>query len=199
MKGRINVIKKLCANPRLVRGFTLVEMLVVVGIMALLLSIVTVAIFSARQRARDARRLADLNQVRISLEQYFKDKKRYPNSDPQGYCGLAAQLSGYLAQLPRDPQDAGASCSASSRYEYYTELPLQPKQWLLRTSFFELPSSMKAGFVNDEDGNIGSQGGGGWIGGASSVTCTFSAPSTYSCPTRDCGSAANDTIYCIRS
>ncbi len=192
-------VKRGHKRPRLLTGFTLVEMLVVVGIVALLASIVTVAIYSSRQRARDARRIADINQVRIALEQYFKDRKRYPNPEPEGYCGLVTALTSYMSSLPRDPQDTGASCSASSRYEYYTEFPLQPKQWLLRSTVFELPLSLRQGFLEDVDGNIGSDGGGGWIGGTALVSCTFSAPATYSCPVLDCGDASNDTIYCIRS
>lgn len=180
------------SGTRLLTGFTLVEMLVVVGIVALLAFVVTVAIFSARQRSRDARRIADINQVRIALEQYFKGKKNYPDPSPQRYCGLEIPLAAYLSVLPRDPQDTGVSCSVSSRYEYYTESTLQPKQWLLRAALFELPTSLKAGFSDDADGNIGPQGGGGWFGGTASATCS-------SCPTLDCGTASNDTIYCIRS
>ena len=180
------------------KGFSLIEVLVVIGIIILLATIVIVAVSSSRQKARDARRIADINQVRIALEQYFNVSKSYPSSSPTGYCSLASQLAPYLSVLPRDPQDAGASCSATSRYEYYIERTLQPQQWLLRTTFLELPSSQKAAFASDLDGDVTATGGWGWIGGGSSVSCTFLG-AVYSCPSRNCGDAANDSIYCIRS
>lgn len=51
-------------------GFTLIELLVVIFIIGLLASIVVVSVNAARKKARDARRIADLDTVRTALEMY---------------------------------------------------------------------------------------------------------------------------------
>ncbi len=50
------------------RGFTLIELLVVISIIGLLSSMATVSLNSARVKARDARRLADVRQLSIAVE-----------------------------------------------------------------------------------------------------------------------------------
>lgn len=66
-------------------GFTLVELLVVIAIIGLLASIAVVALNGARLDARNAKRLADIDQIANALELYFNKYGDYPNNDSSGY------------------------------------------------------------------------------------------------------------------
>lgn len=79
------------------RGFTLIELMIIVTIVGIL---VTMAVPSFRQsvvRAREAVLIRDLFTVRDLLDQHRGDKGRYPAS----LNDLVA--SGYLRAVPQDP------------------------------------------------------------------------------------------------
>ena len=92
-------------------GFTLIELLVVIAIIGILASIVLAALNSARQRSRDVRRLADINQLQKAIELYYDDTGSYPTA----LADIVAPA--YIATEPHDPLDPTKSynyCQLSS-------------------------------------------------------------------------------------
>lgn len=74
------------------KGFTLIEILIVVAIIAILASVVLVGLGPTQRAGRDARRLSDLHQVQNGLELYFNRCGYYPGT---AACAAAtAQLGG---------------------------------------------------------------------------------------------------------
>ncbi|MCX6816490.1 MAG: prepilin-type N-terminal cleavage/methylation domain-containing protein [Candidatus Beckwithbacteria bacterium] len=88
-------MKKVCLRQR---GFTFIEMLVVVTIIAVL-TMVGIANFRvANQKARDGRRQGDLEQIRAALEMYRTDLKVYPTTG-----NLSLLTPSYIGTIPADP------------------------------------------------------------------------------------------------
>lgn len=52
-------------------GFTLIELLVVIAIIGVLSSVVLASLNTARGKARDAKRLADLHEIQLAIEMYY--------------------------------------------------------------------------------------------------------------------------------
>jgi prepilin-type N-terminal cleavage/methylation domain-containing protein len=62
------------------KGFTLIEMLVVMAIVALLLTIALPRYFGALEKSRDIALQENLKVLRLSLDKFYADKGRYPQT-----------------------------------------------------------------------------------------------------------------------
>ena len=80
------MIKSIIAR-NLSKGFTLIELLVVIAIIGVLASTVLASVNSARIKARDARRKADLKQISLALELYYDAYGAYPPYRASNSCG----------------------------------------------------------------------------------------------------------------
>ena len=110
------------------KGFTLIEVLVAVTIIAVLVSIGVVSYTSINKRSRDAKRKGDIEQIRSALEMYRADIGYYPNTGSGSWAdasGLSTVLvSTYIPVVPSDPKSAqtyrykATSLSGSNYYGY---------------------------------------------------------------------------------
>lgn len=88
---------RISASPDQPRGFTLIELLLVMTLLALLATIATTTHRNSARKARETVLRHNLQQVRLTLDQYNNDKGHYPTS-------LQVLVDeGYLREIPRDP------------------------------------------------------------------------------------------------
>jgi len=119
------------------KGFTLIELLVVIAIIGILSSVVLASLNSARVKSRDARRIADLNQISKAMELYYDANGQYPpdnciydtskgclaslpptsGSDwAGGTVGVSNIVPNFISKLALDPLN-----TSSSNFFYYYE------------------------------------------------------------------------------
>jgi prepilin-type N-terminal cleavage/methylation domain-containing protein len=84
------------------KGFTLIEMLIVIAIIGILASIVLVGLGPVQRQARDSRRIADLRQIQTLLEICFSrsGSSNYPANIAQA---TLSACSGSNSRVPVDP------------------------------------------------------------------------------------------------
>ncbi len=85
------------------RGFTLMELMVVMAIIASLMTLALPRYFNSVERSREAVLRQDLSIMRDAIDKFFADRGRYPNTLDE----LAERR--YLRRVPVDPVTESAS------------------------------------------------------------------------------------------
>lgn len=101
-------------------GFTIVELLIVIVVIAILAAITVVAYTGIQQQARDSQRLADLSTLEKAFRLYAVEYGHFPyeSSGTNGVVGeggaIDAVLAPYISAIPHDPLGPG-----NATYNYY--------------------------------------------------------------------------------
>lgn len=98
------------------KSFSLIEMLVVITIIGLITAAAAISYSVLNKNARDARRKADIEQIRGALEMFRSDNDVYnTGANYSGDCStyITANLSTYLGTPPTDPKQ---------NYNYYCNI-----------------------------------------------------------------------------
>jgi type II secretory pathway pseudopilin PulG len=127
------------------RAFTLVELIVSIGIIVLITGIVVANLTSSRVKARDAKRISDVGQIQLALELYFDRCKQYPafvkpnagpgdpatitlTTDLNNGCPDSPSITfgSYLSKLPTPP--------AGTTYDYVVNDDSRPTDYYLHVT-----------------------------------------------------------------
>lgn len=156
------------------RGFTLVELLVVIGILVILAIMILLILNPMAQlrKGYDGRRKADLAKLKTVFEDYYNDHNCYPETD-----SWEEQLvPDYISEVPTDPathESYEYSQDGCDTYRIYVKLDYEPDPAIAE---------------------VGCEGGCGPGGGTEGGTCTYNygtcspnadlencAPCSYGC------------------
>lgn len=127
------------------KGFTLIELLIVVAIIGLLATLAIVSLNTARQKANDTKRIADLKSMQTALELYWNGTGAgaYPGLDIDSnnatagvfdnWGALETGLNTYLPALPRDP--------GTNRYYYAAQVDQVSVRYILQSTLQDTANS----------------------------------------------------------
>jgi general secretion pathway protein G len=88
-------------NPQS-RGFTLIELMIVLAILGILLTIAQPNLRHALIKAREAVLKEDLFQIRDAIDQYYADSGKYP-AQLTDLVNQEDKAKSYLRDIPKDP------------------------------------------------------------------------------------------------
>ncbi len=105
--------------PKNNSGFTLLEIIVTVGIIAILSTVALISFQSTRVAARDTKRLSDFNTLAAALQTYYQQTGAYPTILANGTALKSPDgQTTYLSAIPKNPSPRADNGCPNSDYTY---------------------------------------------------------------------------------
>lgn len=101
-------------------GFTLMELLITVAIMAILSGIIMTSLTSAKAKSRDGKRIADMGNIQLALELFYDKCQGYPTNSGtlainETYTCNSVTILNYMSKVPTPPSSAPLN---QTKYDY---------------------------------------------------------------------------------
>ena len=135
------------------KGFTLIELMVVIAIIAILTAIITANFSKARANSRDVKRIYDLSQIQLALELFFDRCNAYPqpgsnNTLPAttatvATCPGGITLATFISPIPTPP-------NSGEVYDYAVNNSTTATDYILRSKIESTNSVLN----DDVDGTV---------------------------------------------
>jgi general secretion pathway protein G len=100
------------------KGFTLIELMVVIALIGILSSVILASLTTVKERNRDAKRVSDIREIEKALSLYQISNNSFPvPADPSGEIILTGtdeisellEDGGHISEAPTDPQHPATS------------------------------------------------------------------------------------------
>jgi len=98
------------------RGFTLVELMIVMAIIMILATIAIPVYVKTLQRAKEATLREDLHTMRTAIDSYTVDKEKAPDSLDD------LVQAGYLKSIPKDPMTSSSDTWITGQSDTMTDI-----------------------------------------------------------------------------
>lgn len=107
------------------RGFTIVELLIVIVVIGILATLVIVTFTGIQQKGRNSQRQTDINAIQSHVESFYAQHGFYPTgADLVSAAFRTAQMKGLDPEALKDPKQTGATDTiataavAANTYQY---------------------------------------------------------------------------------
>ena len=134
-------------------GFTLIELMVVIAIIAILTAIITANFTSAKSRSRDTKRVSDIAQIQLALAGFFDRCNAYPatldTTATSATCPSGITLGSFISRIPSPPNSSeyyfyAVNATGNAYDDYFLNATLENQGSASNNSLLTAPSSSYA-------------------------------------------------------
>ncbi len=137
-------------NLKLKKGFSLVELLVVITIIAILSVVAYTAVGGQTTKAKNSRRMQDLTTIQTALEIFFAEKGKYPDMLDGAVDGKTTDLT--PKHMPKMALDPTSTKAKGVSYKYMTNDT--NKKYILAATIEKEDDKYEAYVVGNDTGTI---------------------------------------------